>query len=447
MNIHIRPREREAIIRSLRAGVVPSIGLHHINVGRENEGKAIIKDFSHIADDSASVRFIVGKYGSGKSFFLNLIKMIAVEQNFVVVQADVTPEKRLHATQGQARALYSELMKNLSTRAKPNGGALSSIIEKFISNVDYEIRTKDGSDKYLEQEIRLRLRPLQDLVSGYDFATVLYKYYEGHQTSNDELKESALRWLRAEFSTKTEASKAGLGVRNIIDDHRIYDYLKLMAAFSKIAGFEGLIVNLDQMDVLSHRLGSKLARNNNYEVILNILNDCNQGNVSNIGFILAGVDNFLDDPRRGMESYPALAERLRDNSFAIGGLKDYSGPIIRLENLKPEELHVLFQNIRHVFASGDEAKYLVPDEAIQAFLEHCYDRIGANAFLSPRESVKEFVGFLSVLEQNPEASWQNLLPDIEFEKSLLGIEEIIFDEEDEARTLIKEDSDLAILKL
>ena len=199
-------------------------------------------------------------------------------------------------------------------------------------------------------------------------------------------------------------------MRSIVDDAQFYDYLKLFAAFTRLAGYAGLLVNIDEMGVLSHRLNSSQARNSNYEVLLRILNDCLQGNVSGIGFLFGGTNTFLEDRRRGLFSYEALATRLADNVFAATGLKDYSGPVIRLQNLSPEDLFVLLHNIRHVLALGDPARYLIDEDGMKQFMNHCGSTLGADFYLTPRESVKAFVGLLSVMEQNPEARWQSLLP-------------------------------------
>lgn len=404
----IKPREREAILQSLRAGVVPRIGLQHIQVGRKDEVAAILKDLDTVSQGGASIRFIVGRFGAGKSFFLNLSRIVALEKRFVVIQADITPDRRLHATGGQARNLYCELMHNMASRTKPDGGALAGIVEKWVSGLDYDLRSKGGSDADILKAIPEKLAVLQDMVGGYDFATVVRKYFEGFLTHNDEQMGSAIRWLRAEYSTRTEA-RQDLGVRSIIDDQGIYDYLKLLAAFVRMARYAGLLVNLDEMGVLSHRLNNSQARNANYEMVLRILNDCLQGSVAGLGFVFAGTDAFMDDKRRGLASYEALATRLAANSFADQGLKDYSGPVIRLTNLTIEDMYVLLHNIRNVFACGDESKHLVPDEGIVAFLECCAKTLGAEFFRTPRDSVKGFVGFLSVLEQNPSTDWRAVL--------------------------------------
>lgn len=404
----IKPKERTAIIQSLNAGVVPRIGLHHIQVGRADEIKAILSDISKIKDDSATIRFIIGRYGSGKSFFLNLSRSVALEQKLVVTQADITPDRRLHASNGQARQLYAELMHNMSTKAKPEGGAMVSVVEKWISDLDFTLREEGKDHSEIIKSIYHKLKPLQDLVSGYDFATTIAKYYEGFNSQNEVLQSSAIRWLSGEYTTKTEAYQ-DLGVRTIINDSTIYDYLKLWGAFVRMAGYNGILVNIDEMGVLSHRLNSSQARNANYETILRIYNDSIQGNVKNIGFMFAGFDEFLSDRRRGLMSYEALAQRLADNEFAKQGRKDYSGPVIYLENLTPEDMYILLHNIRNVYASGDSTKYLIPDEGITGFMTYCAKTLGSEFFMTPRDIIKKFVGFLSVLEQNPQTSWQELL--------------------------------------
>ena len=419
----IKTRERDAIIQSLSAGVVPRIGLEHIQVGRKDEINAILTDLDRIQDDGAAIRFIIGRYGSGKSFFLNLCRIVALEKKFVVAQADITLEKRLYSSDNQARALYTELVHNFAVRSKPEGGALRGIVERWISDLDYRLRKEGKSTDEILQKIPQELNCLQEFVSGYDFATVLSKYFEGHQKGNDLQMASAIRWLSGEYSTKTEA-RQDLGVRTIISDENIYNYLKLWARFVRMAGFSGLLVNIDEMGVLSHRLNNTQARNSNYEVILQILNDCTQGGtVSALGFVFAGTDEFLKDPRRGLVSYEALAGRLSvKSSFNVKGLKDFSGPVIELENLSREDTVILLRNIRNVFAHGDPAKYLIPDEGIQGFLNHCAKTLGSEFFLTPRDIVKSFTKLLSILEQNPGTSWEVLLSSCQVQKSQDSVE-------------------------
>jgi len=405
----VSPRERAAILQSLAAGVVPSIGLHHIQVGRLNEVDALVGDLKLVEQCGASVRFIVGRYGSGKTFFLNLIRNVAQKRKFVVAQADITTDRRFQGTGGQAKSLYSELMRNLSTRSRPDGNALQNVVERWIGDVDHEIRgSGGGTEEDVKREFNKRLRPLQDLVSGFDFVNVVTKYYEGYLGHNDTLQSSALRWLRAEYSTKTEA-RQDLGVRSIIDDAGFYDYLKLFAAFVRIAGYSGLLVNVDELVVLSHRLSNTSSRNRNYEAILRIINDCLQGRVEGLAFVLAGTDECLEDPRRGLYSYEALATRLAPNRYADNGQQDYASPVIKLENLSPEDCFVLLANIRTVHCGDKSAEQLIPDDGIVAYLQACRARMGAAYFQTPRDTVKDFVNLLNMLQQDSSRSWQDHL--------------------------------------
>jgi hypothetical protein len=400
----IRPKVRDAIVQSLRAGVTPRVGQAFIQVGRVAEVQAVIDDINRVADGGSGIRFVIGEYGSGKTFFLNLVQSIAMEKKLVVASADLNPDRRLHATAGQARSLYQELMRNLSTRSKPDGGALPSVVERFVTNAVTEAGARGIS---AEAVIRERLADLSELLGGYDFAEVVAAYWRGHESGDDALKSNAVRWLRGEYSTKTEARQA-LGVRTIVNDSNVYDHLKLMARFIRLAGYGGLLVCLDEL-VNLYKLASGRARTANYEQILRILNDSLQGTAVGLGFMLGGTPEFLLDTRKGLYSYEALQSRLAQNRFAGEGLVDMSGPVMNLARLSPEDLFVLLRKIRHVYASGDEALYLVPDECLQAFMEHCSKRVGESYFRTPRNTIKEFVNLLAILEQNPNASWQQLV--------------------------------------
>ena len=426
----IRTRERDSIVRALSAGVVPRVGLQHIQVGRSREIEELLRDMDRISEGGSTIRFIIGEYGSGKTFFLNLVKQIAIEKRMVVLSADISPDRRLHATGGQARSLYAEMARNTSTLSRQDGGAMPSVVERFVTEAVSEAE-KTGLDA--QSVIREKLGHLEEMVGGYDFATVISRYWEGHDAGNEVLKSAALRWLRGEYSTRTEARR-DLGVRTIVDDAGLYDQLKLMAGFAREAGYQGIVVSLDEM-VNLYKLVSSQARQSNYEQILRILNDVLQGTAQYIGFLMGGTPEFLMDTRRGLYSYAALQSRLSENTFARDGMVDLSGPVIRLANLTPEDMFVLLSNIRRVMQSDDDP---IPDEALTAFMTHCSSRIGDAYFRTPRNTVREFVNMLSVLEQNPDTDWRSLVGAVE-----------PTDDEDPASVMVEmdEDDELVSFKL
>lgn len=408
----LSPRERDSIIQSLRAGVTPRVGLQHIQVGRAREVETLLQDIERIADGGSAIRFIIGEFGAGKSFFLQLIRIIALEKGLVTLHADLAPDRRLHATGGQARNLYVELLRNLSTRSKPDGNALTNVVERFISEARKQAKV---NDRPVAEEIEDRLNHLSEQVGGYDFARVIGAYWDSYDQGNDPLKSDAIRWLRGEYTAKTDARK-DLGVRTIVDDANVYDRLKLLSLFVRQAGYGGLLVNLDEM-VNLYKLTSRQARESNYEQLLRVLNDCLQGSAEYLGFLLGGTPDFFYDPRKGIYSYEALRSRLAENSTArAAGVVDYSSPSLNLTNLAPEELFILLKNLRHVYAYGDKNKYLLPDEALSAFLEYCSNRIGNAYFRTPRNTIKAFIDLLAVLEQNNQIAWAQLIKQVPLEE-------------------------------
>ncbi len=414
MSRPIKAKERETIIQSLKSGVVPRAGLQHIHVGRSEELKSFIKDVDTISEGGTSFRFVIGEYGSGKTFFLSLVRSIALEKGLVTMHADLSPAKRLHGSDGQPRMLLAEMINNLSTRTKPDGNALQNILERFISNAKEE-STSTGKNAY--DIITEKLNELSDYTGGYSFITVIKKYLEGYETGNQDLMNSSLKWLKAGYTTKTDTLKE-LGLREFISDASFYNTLKLYSVLVRKAGYKGLLICMDEM-VNLYKIPNSVSRKANYEEILSMLNNTLQGTFSNIGFIMGGTPEFLTDNIRGLYSYEALRSRLSENSFSKQlGVTDYNSVVLRLASLTKEELYLLLINLRHVFANGKEENYLLPDEALLAFLHHCANKIGESYFRTPRTTIKSFLDLLSVLEQYPNYKWNDIIASVEVQQDI-----------------------------
>jgi len=410
----ITKREAKTILTSLSAGVVPRTGLRHISVGRLPEVAALKSDLDHNREGGATVRFVIGRFGSGKSFLLQLMRTYALESKFVVADADFSPERRLFGSGDEAIATYRELMKNLSTQTRPDGNALPTIIERWISGIQTSVATESGLDhgspefvSQVKSRILSTLNDMQELIHGFDFGSVLAAYYQGYAENNEELKSSALRWMRGEYGTKTEAY-AALKIRTIIDNDNFYDYLKVFATFFRKIGYSGFTVCLDEAAYL-YTITNSVSRKNNYEAILSIINDCLQGKAAHIGFIFGGTPEFLEDQRRGLFSYEALRSRLAGNRFLGEGLQDFTGPVIKLSSLTAEEIFVLLQKIREIHQSQATAPVKMTDQDIHAYMEETLRRMGAREFTTPRELVREFVNLLNLLVQYPDKTWQEIV--------------------------------------
>lgn len=414
MNRPIKVKERETIIQSLKSGVVPRAGLQHIQVGRSEELKSFINDVNTIAEGGTSFRFVIGEYGSGKTFFMSLIRSIALEKGLVTMHADLSPTKRLHGSDGQPRMLLSEMVSNLATRTKPDGNALQNVLERFISSTKEEAKIT-GRDAY--DLISEKLSELNDYTGGYNFISVVKKYLEGYEAGNEQLMNDSLKWLKAEYTTKTDSLR-DLGIREFISDSSFYNTLKLYSVLVRKAGYKGLLICMDEM-VNLYKIPNSVSRKANYEEILSMLNNTLQGTFSNIGFIMGGTPEFLTDNIRGLYSYEALKSRLCENSFSKQlGVTDYNSVVLRLSSLTKEELYLLLVNLRHVFAGGNEEKYLVPDEALLAFLHHCANKIGDSYFRTPRTTIKSFLDLLSVLEQYPNYKWNDIIASVDIQQDI-----------------------------
>lgn len=421
MNNKIPKRITTAIFQSLAAGVVPRTGLEHIAVGRKEETNALLSDLDDVvAEGGATFRLILGRYGSGKSFLGQLVRNYALQRNFVVADADLSPDRRLTGSKGEGLNLYRELLNNMATRTRPDGNAFAALLERWISDIQSEVMQQSGispSDPgfatAVEKRIRTTIDQMEGLVHGFDFATVISAYWRGHLTANDQLQGVALRWLRGEYTLKTEAREA-LGVRVIIDDAAWYDYIKLLANFVRDIGYQGLVIFLDEA-VNLYKISHTASRTNNYERLLTIFNDTLQGKAAHLAIIMGTTPQMVEDGKRGLFSYDALRTRLEESRYARGGLRDLSSPMIRLDVLSATEIFVLLQRLRELHGIHHKYEPAINDQQIQAFMTEILTRLGTDQMLTPREVVRDFVTLLNLLYQNPTLSFANLVNSDDFQ--------------------------------
>lgn len=435
METNLKKRESTAIINSLLAGVVPRTGIQHITVGRTKEIDAALKCLDDVKEGHSLVKFWVGEFGSGKSFMLHLLNILAMKQQFVTSTADFSPEKRLYSHDRKAVAIYSSLMDNLAVQTKPEGGALISLLEKWIeqviletaqaNNIPFEeIRDEKNADQ-IQQNIMKTINKITD-INAFDFGMVILKYYEGYMRNDELLCKNALKWLKGEYTTRTEA-RQDLGVRTIINDQNFYEMLKNFTTFFTYIGYNGFMINFDEALNL-YKITHSPTREKNYEKILSIYNDCFQGKIERMFINIAGTNEFLEDRRRGLYSLEAIRSRLEGNKFETHEARDFAQPVIKLLPLTHDEVFVLLQKLRTVFDFHYAVESAVDDNDIHSFMDIIYNKPGADEFLTPRDVIKEFLSILSILRQNPHLDKGKLfrVNSLEIMKELgieLGIEE------------------------
>ena len=412
-------RIARTILNSLKGGVVPRIGLPYITVGRKNEIEALLHDVDIIAEGGASFRFIVGRYGSGKSFLIQTIRNYVMDRGFIVADADLSPERRLQGTRGQGLATYRELISNLSTKTKPEGGALTLVLDRWISGVQTEAVQETGLvpgdpalTKAVDQKIYAVTSAVSELVHGFEFARLLSIYYHAYVDGDDERKAKVVRWFRGEYALKREA-KEELGVNLIITDDDWYDYLKIFAVFFRHAGYTGMMIMIDEL-VNLYKIPNSVTRQYNYEKLLTMYNDTLQGKARYLGILMGATPQAIEDKRRGVYSYEALRSRLAEGKFSRPGARDLLAPVIRLEPLTPEEMVVLCEKLcsMHADLYGYERGLVMED--LVRFIKLEYGRIGADQNITPREVIRDFIELLDLLYQNPGLSMEELLQSEDF---------------------------------
>ena len=413
------------LINALKGGVVPRVGLEYITVGRTQEIATILHDIEMIEQGSASFRFIVGKYGSGKSFLLQTIRNYATAKGFVVVDADLSPERRFAGTKGQGLATYKELIQNLSTKSKPDGGGLPLILEKWISEIKTKLQITmhksqiEDFDREVEREIYAVASSLEGMVNGFEFAKAVVTYYKAYRQDDSALKSNVLKWFRGEYPTRREA-KTDLDINFIVNDETWYDFLKIFAAFLVGAGYKGMLVIIDEL-VNIFKIPNSITRANNYEKILTMYNDVLQGKAKHIGFLMGGTPQCIEDKYKGIFSYEALRSRLAEGHFSTDEIKDLSAPIIRLQMLSQEEVYILVEKLRDIHAQLYSYDPRLTHEDLLYFLTVEYNRVGADTHITPREIIRDFIELANILHQNPDKSVADILGSNSFEMAKGGI--------------------------
>ena len=413
-NRKVPRRIAQTVLNSLKGGVVPRVGLPYITVGRKSEIEALLHDVDILEEGGASFRFIVGRYGSGKSFLIQTIRNYVMDRGFIVADADLSPERRLQGTRGQGLATYRELISNLSTKTKPVGGALTLVLDRWISGVQSQALQETGLEpgspaltQAVDQKIVAVTSAVSELVHGFEFAKLLSLYYHAYVEGEEEKKQQVARWFRGEYATKREA-KEELGVNILITDDNWYEYLKLFAVFFRLAGYAGMMIFIDEL-VNLYKIPNAITRQYNYEKLLTMYNDTLQGKARYLGIVMGATPQAIEDKRRGVYSYEALRSRLAEGKFSRPGARDLLAPVIRLEPLTPEEMLVLCEKLCAMHAGLYGYQRSLSTQELADFIKLEYGRIGADQNITPREVIRDFIELLDLLYQNPSLTLGELM--------------------------------------
>ncbi len=398
------------LMNALSSGVVPRRGLEYIAVGRKKETETFVNDLEDTAAGGGAFRFLSGRFGNGKSFMTQMIRNYAMDKGFVVMDADLSINRRLTGSKREGLNTYRELVKNTAVRTRPDGGSMEPILQNWIQDIADAVSEEEGidSDDVSSDAIAKRMRSatssMSCLQNYQDFIKALTDYCKGFRAGDEDIY--ALKWLKGECELKTESRK-NIGINNLIDDSNWYDFIKLWAELSARLGYKGLVVFFDEAVVL-YKLQNKASRSNNYERLLTMFNDIMQGKSSHLSMYVCGTPEFIEDSNRGLYSYEALRSRLISGRFE-NGYDNYLGPVINLRPLTNEEIFVLLRTIRDLHAQRYGYESGVTDEMLERYLKVVLASVISTSMITPREITRDLIGLLDTMHQNPQTRFDDMI--------------------------------------
>ena len=396
------------MMNALSSGVVPRRGLEYIAVGRKRETETFVNDLEDTAEGGGAFRFISGRFGNGKSFMTQMVRNYAMDRGFVVMDADLAVNRRLTGSKREGLNTYRELVKNMATRARPDGGAMEPLLQTWAADIaaslagdgdPSEIRTED-----ILRAVRSASSDMSNMQHHQDFIGAVTAYIRDQREGVDDIY--ALRWLKGESEHKLDARR-NLGSGTLIDDSNWYDFIKLWAELSVRMGYRGLVVFMDEGVVL-YKLQSKASRNNNYERLLTMFNDIMQGKASHLSMYVCGTPEFIEDHNRGLHSYEALRSRLVTGRYE-NGYDNYLGPVINLRPLNDEEVFVLLRTIRDIHEQRYGYESGIDDAMLETYLRTVMEGSISSAMITPREITRDLISLLDTLHQNPDAGFSDMV--------------------------------------
>jgi len=406
MTINVPKRTLITMMNALSSGVVPRRGLEYIAVGRKKETETFVNDLEDTAAGGGAFRFISGRFGNGKSFMTQMIRNYAMDQGFVVMDADLSVNRRFTGSKKEGLNTYKELIKNMAYKARPDGGAMEPIIQGWITSAQERLAESgtEASKEEIEKLMRKDVADIASLQHFQDFMKVIISYMGDFLDGKDDI--TATRWLKGELDLKAESRK-NLGTNVLVDDNNWYDIIKMWSMVITKVGYKGLVVFIDEGVVL-YKLQNKISRSNNYERLLTMFNDIMQGKTNNLSIYVCGTPEFIEDPNRGLYSYEALRSRLVSGRYE-NGFDNYLGPIINLKPLTNEEIFVLIKTIRDLHEQKYEYKTDITDDMLETYLKTILASVVSTSMITPREITRDLISLLDTLHQNKDLKFLDLV--------------------------------------
>lgn len=383
----------ENILMALKNGNVPEKGVKNLCIGREKEIDEFEKLLDKVNNKKAIVKFINGEFGAGKSFFLKVIEEMAYDKNFVVSWITLSNDVPFN----KIDIVYKNIVKSLKCKT---GTSLSHIIDRWITELKmmaFEQTSNPQKQNQLVQEsIYDDLAETREHASA--FAMAIESYNKLMNEEDYKTAEYAKAWLRGD-SNIPYTEKRKFGVKGDVTKDNAIHFLEALSIFVKSIGYSGLVVLIDEAE-FTMNLHTKKLRDVAYNYMRDIYDNCNLGKFENSLFVFAATPELFDNAQKGIPSYEALDDRLKD--VLDTDLPDMRKPIFNLKGFEKEDL---LDVAGKLLIMHEEVYKWNANDKINPVLNDIVEIHAENAGLTggkvtPRTFIRSFVSLLDTVQQN-----------------------------------------------
>jgi hypothetical protein len=398
-------RDAGHIFRRLRNGTVPDRGLDAFAVGIERHRKELQRKLDEVKGGEGDVKFLRGGYGCGKTFMANLLVQDAKQRGFATSFV-VVSDNDLHFHKFDE--LYRKVVSGLSTPACAHG-ALGDILDRWIGSIEeglIDLGT-DEDDPAFDEKVLLKLdEQLVALTGGKapaDMIRVVRRIFELKQEQRLQEASGLVSWLSG--SSNVAASLKNLAaIKGDISSSDAMDYLRGIVEIVKSAGYEGLIIVIDEAETILRMRGD--VRSKSLNAIRQIVDAASE--YPGVLWVFTGTPTFFDD-RRGVKGLEPLHARIGYQEF--NGVANLRAPQLALKPFDRERLLKVALKLRglHPDLPEEEAERRLPRDVVEGLVDKVTEGFHGDVGVVPRQFLRTLVNVLDMLVDNPEQDAHQLL--------------------------------------
>lgn len=383
------------IIDSLRNGTVPAEGTENIAVGIDEELTEIQDQIERTREDKSAFKFIIGDYGSGKTFFSTSVREMAYDKKFVVSSVVISQETPLH----KFEELYRKIMEGMRTSENKKIPAFNFILEEWLLNIEDKVIEIEGLDPYEDSkkfQIEMNKRINEELMIvgsiAASFANAIRAFYKAKYEGDTVLAQGAVAWLKGD-NVRAEL-KSKLGVIGTITRENSFEFFRALLQMIKTAGYEGLMIILDEVETVQ-KLVRKDMRSAAYENLRFFIDESDRNSFPSCFFLYTGTTDLMES-EKGFKSLEPLYQRIKVEREKGDKFKNLRQPVMFLDGLNRDRLYEVACRVRNIH--GQVYSWMPNDKLTDDFIKRLINDMtlgfGGEINIGPRGFLRTLIDIL-----------------------------------------------------